>query len=129
MLTGVWDSVRGDLPEFGTQEFQELAKTIHEKHPFLNDIDFKDAKGQPLPIMDALRAKAELTARLCRGERPTPQVIQQAIERTKTEGARSSRKVTARGSLGAGRGTGAIGKKETYTSLRDAYAAENSGAI
>ena len=128
MLNRTWDSVRGnDLPKFGTPEFHELAKEVHEKHPFLNDIDFKDRNGKPLPVMDALRAKAELTARLCRGERVTPQTIQDAVARGRADASRSNRRVSASGAMGrAGRTTGSIGKHERgETSLRDAYNAEH----
>jgi hypothetical protein len=126
-ISRTWDAVRGnDLPAFGTVEFDELAKEVHEKHPFLNDIDFKDAKGNPLPVLDALRAKAELTARLCRGERVTPQTIQDAVERGKADANRSNRRVSAQRSLGKGKSSGRIGQAESSgTSLRDAYTAQH----
>jgi hypothetical protein len=131
VLNRTWEEVRGnDLPKFGTAEFKELAKEIHLKHPFLNDIDFKDSKGKPLPTMDALRAKAELTARLCRGERITPQTIQDAVARGREDATKNNRRVSASRALGTGRTTGAIGqKKETATSLRDAYTAQHDGVV
>ena len=127
-LVSTWDAVRGtDLPAFGSPEFEELAKSVHEKHPFLNDIDFKDAKGHPLPVMDALRAKAELTARLCRGEKVTPKTIQAAIAADRAQAARSTRRVSASRSLGKGRSAGGnFTAEETTTSLRDAYNSQHS---
>ncbi len=129
VLSRTWDSVRGnDLPKFGTPEFQELANEVHEKHPFLNDIDFKDRNGRPLPVMDALRAKAELTARLCRGERVTPQTIQDAVARGKADATRSNRRVSASRALGKGRATGTMKPTEKpATSLYDAFTAQHSG--
>jgi hypothetical protein len=122
-LVSTWDAVRGnDLPAFGSDEFEELAKSVHEKHPFLNDIDFKDAKGNPLPVMDALRAKAELTARLCRGEKVTPKSIQAAVERGKADANRVNRRVSAGRALGKGRSAGGnFTAEESTTTLRDAY--------
>jgi hypothetical protein len=127
-LVSTWDAVRGtDLPAFGSPEFEELAKSVHEKHPFLNDIDFKDAKGNPLPVMDALRAKAELTARLCRGEKVTPKTIQAAIAADRAQAARSTRRVSASRSLGKGRSAGGnFTAEESTTSLRDAYNSQHS---
>ena len=127
-IESTWDAVRGnDLPAFGSPEFEELAKSVHEKHPFLNDIDFKDAKGNPLPVLDALRAKAELTARLCRGERVSPKTIQAAVERGKADANKTNRRVSASRALGKGRSIGSIGKvEESTTTLRDAYSARHS---
>jgi hypothetical protein len=127
-LNSTWDAVRGnDLPAFGSPEFEELAKSVHEKHPFLNDIDFKDSKGNPLPVLDALRAKAELTSRLCRGERVTPKTIQAAVERGKADANKANRRVSASRSLGKGRSAGGnFTAEESTTSLRDAYNSQHS---
>jgi len=130
-LSRTWDAVRGnDLPAFGTEEFEELAREVQTKHPFLNDIDFKDSKGNPLPLLDALRAKAELTARLCRGERVTPKTIQDAVARGRADAVSTNRRVSAQRSLGKGKSSGRIGGAESSgTSLRDAYNAEHGGVI
>lgn len=127
-LVSTWDAVRGtDLPAFGSPEFEELAKSVHEKHPFLNDIDFEDAKGNPLPVLDALRAKAELTARLCRGERVTPKTIQDAIARGKADANKTNRRVSASRALGKGHSTGgSFTSEERFFSLGDAYNARHS---
>jgi len=141
-LDRIWSAAKADddsLPDYGTTmggspEFRELVEAIHAKHPFLNSIEFRDDKGNPLHALDKLRAKAELVIRLHRGEAADPKAINEAVQRGRTQeresAARSSRKVTARGSLGAGRTTGTpMEKKEAHTSLRDAYSAHNSGAI
>ncbi len=131
MLSRTWDAVRGnDLPAFGTPEFKELAEEIHEKHPFLNDIDFKDSKGKSLPIRDALRAKAELTARLCRGERVTPQAIADAVARGRADATKSNRRVSVSRSLGGGRTTGKMAPaEEPATSLYDAFTAHHGEVV
>jgi hypothetical protein len=125
-LTDTWDRVRGnDLPEFSADpqsEFQKLAEAVTAKHPFLQDIDFKDSRGNPLPVLDALLAKATLTAKLIRGEKVTPATIQDAIAKDREKAAKSNRRVSASRSLGKGRSAGnSFTAEESTTTLRDAY--------
>ena len=121
------------LPKFGTPEFDEAAKTVHEKNPWLNDFDPKDKNGRPLPILEALHVKAAVTARLLAGEKLSPKQVMaqiaeaQAAVRKNAEG--HTRRVTASRILSSGRHTsGSMEKpKSERESLMDAYARGSGG--
>lgn len=121
-----WESVREDgkyhdLPKFGTPEFYSAAERVHKENPWLAEMDFKDAKGHPLPIREAMREKATLTAKLLAGEKFTPEMINKAVKQGEARATRASRRVSAGRMLGAGRSRGEIGHQQPYSSLMDAY--------
>jgi hypothetical protein len=113
------------LPAFGTPEFQAAADELYAANPFLNTLDPLGPDGKQLPVAQALRAKAEICARLLAGARVDPKSelkrIAAAVETTKKGAESRNRRVSAPRSLGAGRTAGQLGETESYTSLRDAY--------
>lgn len=135
---GIWGDVCGsdefkdaELPKFGTPEFAEAAKAVHEKNPWLNEFDPKGPDGKQLPVLKALRVKAELTARLLRGERvdskKTMQLIADAIATTKKSASNANRRASASRISGAGKTTGTIEKKAEYYGLMQAWQAGSGG--
>jgi hypothetical protein len=99
-LTSVWNSVRGDLPEFSMEpdsEFQILAKTLPAH---LASWEPKSPDGKSLPLRAALKAKAEVVARLMRGEKTGPNALQEAITKAMETGKRSAEKSNRRVSAG-----------------------------
>jgi hypothetical protein len=127
-LTSVWNGVRGDLPEFSMEadsQFQELSKKLP---PELASWEPKAPDGSALPVRVALKAKAEVVAKLMRGEKAGPRALQEAVvaalEHGRRSAERSNRRVSAGRALGKGHTAGTIGKQErSETSLRDAYSA------
>jgi hypothetical protein len=109
-----------DLPSFGSPEFQTAAEQLYSRHPWLNSFDPVDADGKQLPIAQALKAKAEVCARLLAGARVNPKAelkrIAEAMETTKKGAESRNRRVSASRSLGAGRTTGHMGETESYMS-------------
>ncbi|HTZ95585.1 MAG TPA: hypothetical protein VMB18_04245 [Terriglobales bacterium] len=115
------------LPRFGTPEFQEAAQKVHAANPWLNDFDPKGPDGKLLPVLEALRVRAVVTARLLAGERMSPKVmaerIADAVETGRKSAERSTRRVSASRVLRGGRTAGELGKSEggERESLMDAW--------
>jgi chemotaxis protein histidine kinase CheA len=115
-----------NLPAYGTAEFDKAAEDVHKKNPWLLNFDPPGPDGKPLPIMDALRARAAITARLLVGDRVDPakiaQQVSDALNTGKKSASRSTRRVSASGRLGAGRTAGTIGKEAAdRESLMEAF--------
>jgi hypothetical protein len=119
-----------DLPAFGTPEFQAVADKLYAANPWLNDFDPLGPDGKQLPVAQALKAKAEVCARLLAGARVDPKAelkrIAEAVQTTKQAVDSRNRRVSASRSLGAGRTAGVIGEEERATSLFDAYNSNHS---
>jgi hypothetical protein len=115
------------LPKFGTPEFHEAAKSVHEKNPWLNDFDPKGPDGKQLPPLQAMRIRAAVTARLLVGERidskKQAQLITDAIAKGKKDAEGTNRRVSASRMLGRGKTAGEVGKRENDSreSLIDAW--------
>jgi hypothetical protein len=114
------------LPEFGTPEFQEAAKSVHEKNPWLNDFDPKGPDGRPLPALQALRIRAAVTARLLVGEKvdskKQAQLVADAMAKGKQSAESANRRVSAGRALRAGKTTGTMGRETSEReSLIDAF--------
>jgi hypothetical protein len=97
-----------NLPRFGTPEFAAASDKVHAANPWLDSFDPKGPDGKPLPILEALKVKAQVTARLLSGERISPkQLMEKIAEATaagKRDAERTNRRVSAsrvmRGSRG-----------------------------
>ena len=115
-----------NLPKWGTPEFQEAAETVHKNNPWLLSFDPTGPDGKPLPIMQALRVKAAVTARLLAGERMSPQKIAQqvaeAVKTGKQSAEKSTRRVSASRALKGGRTEGKMGSQASEReSLMEAW--------
>jgi hypothetical protein len=112
-----------NLPEYGSNEFYQLAQKIHADNPWLNEFDVRGQDGQPLPVREALKIKAQVSARLAAGERISPKMVMKQIaeaQQTAKKGAESrQRRVMASKSLGAGSSRGEMGESKD-TSFADA---------
>jgi hypothetical protein len=119
------------LAKFGTPEFQEAAKRVHEQNPWLNDFDPPGPDGKPLPVMQALRIKAAVTARLLAGERISPkQVLAQvseALAKGKSEAERHARRVSASRTMGTGRTAAGATESRRENSIMAAYLSRKGG--
>jgi hypothetical protein len=131
--TKTWDAVRAEndsfasLPDFESKEFVELRDKIRAANPWIDSWD-PDPK---MPPLQALKAKAQLFARLALGERVDPKraaaQIADALQLGKKSAERSSRRITGsamRGSNGR-RGSGTIGQNEERAGLMDAWNAKH----
>ena len=126
-----WDAVRGenetfaDLPDFESKEFCELRDKIRAAAPWIDSWD----PDPNMPPLQALKAKAQLFARLAVGERVDPKKIQQQIADALVTGKRSAEKSTRRVSasrmLGRGRTAGTIGEQKERSGLMDAWNAQH----
>jgi hypothetical protein len=119
-----------DLPAFGTPEFQAAAEELYAKNSWLNTFDPVGPDGKQLPVAQALRAKAEVCARLLAGARADPKAelkrLAAAVETGKKGAESRNRRVSAARSMGAGRTAGVIGAEERATTLFDAYNSNHS---
>jgi len=113
------------LPKWNSPEFSQAAEKVHKANPWLVDFDPPGPDGRPLPINEALFAKAAITARLLAGDRTSPKRMMeqaaQAFAKGKQEATRANRRVSAGRSLGAGKTTGKISERAEYLSMMDAY--------
>jgi hypothetical protein len=122
LVSNIWDDVRGnDLPACGTPEFNELAEKVNRLHPELADLDFKDARGNPLPIREALAKKAALTAQLCRGTRFSAESLAETFKRGKASAESNNRRVSAGRALKAGRSGNSFTREQPTSGLAEAY--------
>jgi hypothetical protein len=131
--TRTWDAVRSeddrfaDLPDFESQEFVQLRDRIRAANPWIDGWD-PDPK---MPPLQALKAKAQLFARLALGERVDPKRVAQQISDALVTGKRSAeksnRRVSAGRMLGRGRTSGTIGDQKERSSLMDAWNSRHSG--
>lgn len=131
--TKTWDAVRAEndsfasLPDFESKEFVELRDKIRAANPWIDSWD-PDPK---MPPLQALKAKAQLFARLALGERVDPKraaaQIADALQLGKKSAERSSRRITGsamRGSNGR-RTSGTMGQQEERAGLMDAWNAQH----
>jgi hypothetical protein len=113
------------LPAFATDEFNALAEKVYQQNPWLATLDPVDADGKQLPLREALRAKAQVAARLCAGDRVNAkEILRQVVEASKTakrNAESNQRRVSASKMLGRGRSTGSIGSTESHYGLSDAW--------
>ncbi len=138
MLHNIWSDAKNSdaaykgFPDFGSPEFYDLAEKVHAAHPWLSNFDLRDPHGNPLPVRDALMAKAKLTCRLIAGEKITPETLKASFEKGKAEANRSNKRVSAGRALGAGRSTGQIApahKAPEGGSLMDAWKSRHGGGF
>jgi len=135
LVYNTWEDTRSsgqfgsDLPKFGTPEFYQAAERVHKANPWLENLEFRDAQGNFLPIREALKQKAEITAKLLSGEKLTPKMIAETYKKGQSHGEKSSRRVSAGRSLGAGRSTGSISQESSNFSLVDAYRERHNGGF
>ena len=113
----------GDLPAFGSPEFQEAAKKVYGENPWLDTITFRDSQGRPLSRNHpaSMRQEAALVAKILSGEAVSPQTLAKAFERGKAEATRTQRRVSASRAMGSGRSAGGFGETSRSTSLIEAY--------
>jgi hypothetical protein len=84
------------LPRFNTPEFQAAADKVHAANPWLDSFDPKGPDGKPLPILEALKVKAQVTARLLSGERISPKQLMEKIAEATAAGRRDSERANRR---------------------------------
>lgn len=122
-----WDTAKAsderfaDLPEYGTKEFQEAARKVISKNPGFDSLEFRDAKGNLLPIRQAMAEKGKLLAHLMAGGKPTVEESAKLIEAGKKQATTSAKRVVAAKTLGAGRTRGEIGAREEDNPIRAGY--------
>jgi hypothetical protein len=84
------------LPRFNTPEFQAAADKVHAANPWLNSFDPAGPDGKPLPILEALKVKAQVTARLLSGERISPKQLMEKIAEATAAGKRDAERTNRR---------------------------------
>ena len=84
------------LPRFNTPEFQAAADKVHAANPWLDSFDPKGPDGKPLPILEALKVKAQVTARLLSGERISPKQLMEKIAEATAAGKRDAERTNRR---------------------------------
>lgn len=127
-----WNQIReesdqfADLPDFESKEFVELRDKIRAANPWIDNWD-PDPK---MPALQALKAKAQLFARLALGERVDPKRIQSqlmdALQTGKRSAEKSNRRVSAGRMLGRGKTTGTMAEQRERGSLMDAFNSRNN---
>ncbi len=114
------------LPSWDDKEaFKAASDRVHKDNPWLSEWD-----NPKVPVAEALRQKAILTAKLLKGETYSPQqrmkAIQQAIETGKKSAQSSNRRVSASRVGRSGKTSGMIGgATEERQSLMSAYNAQH----
>jgi len=117
------------LPSFDDREaFNAAAEKVHKDNPWLATWD----PGPKVPIQEALRQKAILTAKLLKGETYSPaqraKAIAEAVETGKKSATSSNRRVSAGRALKGGKTRGMIGgATEERESLMSAYVRGSGG--
>jgi hypothetical protein len=137
MIANTWGDVLdmeefkdAGLPSFDDREaFNAASDKVHKDNPWLTTWD----PGPKVPIQEALRQKAILTAKLLKGETYSPaqraKAISEAIETGKRIATSSNRRASVSRATGrAGRTTGAMGKETSEReSLMSAYVRGGGG--
>lgn len=107
-----WDRVRNSnpsfasLPAYGTKEFSKTLREAAARIPGFDEMQFTDAQGKPLPMMENAQRKYTMLAQAASGQNVDPRLVQQAA----AAGARNARRADVRraaANLGSGQSKGA----------------------
>jgi hypothetical protein len=94
-----------DLPRYGTPEFAKALEEAGAKIPNFDDIVFRDAKGNVLPLHEQAHRKYMLLARTLSGQQPNPVAARKAFDAgRRTQRTADQRRAGAK-AMGAGKGT------------------------
>jgi len=122
-----WDRVRNsepaysNLPAYGSKEFSKTLREAAGKYPGFDEMQFTDAQGKPLGMMENAMRKYAMLAQVAAGGAVDPSMVQQAV----AAGARQARNAQvkrAAGNLGSGQSRGgAPAKSSKFTTNADIF--------
>lgn len=102
-----WDQVRNsnpkfsDLPAYGTKQFSQTLRAASQQIPGFDEMQFTDARGNPLqPQQNAMR-KYEMLAKIASGQNVDPALLQKAVATGQAQQRRAATRRAA-GNLGSG---------------------------
>ena len=138
-----WDAVRntagndgkptyGDLPDYGSKEFQTAIRQAATQIPGFDGMVFRDkTTGRVLPFREQTRARYAVLAKLMTGQRVNPAVVQEAVETGKQLERKVGEKRRAGQALGAGQSKGQFAQPESdvNASIIAAYNARNGNVF